>query len=70
VTAHNLFYYPYASFTNEQLPLLKVAALYFVSFADAAKARDAWLSTAPLTGTRPPTGEPHNSAAGRESKES
>ncbi len=26
---HNLFYFPYASFTNEQLPLLKVAALYF-----------------------------------------
>jgi hypothetical protein len=26
---HNLFYYPYASFTDEQLPLLKVAALYF-----------------------------------------
>lgn len=26
---YNLFYYPYASFTNAQLPLLKVAALYF-----------------------------------------
>lgn len=26
---HNLYYYPYASFTNAQLPLLKVAALYF-----------------------------------------
>ncbi len=26
---HNLFYYPYASFTNAQLPLLKVAALWF-----------------------------------------
>jgi hypothetical protein len=26
---HNLFYYPYASFTDAQLPLLKVAALYF-----------------------------------------
>jgi len=26
---HSLFYYPYASFTNTQLPLLKVAALYF-----------------------------------------
>jgi hypothetical protein len=26
---NRLFYYPYASFTNEQLPLLKVAALYF-----------------------------------------
>lgn len=29
MSAHNLFYYPYASFTNAQLPLLKVAALYF-----------------------------------------
>jgi hypothetical protein len=29
VAEHNLFYYPYASFTNAQLPLLKVAALYF-----------------------------------------
>ncbi len=26
---HNLFYYPYASFTDDQVPLLKVAALYF-----------------------------------------
>ena len=30
MTDHNLFYYPYASFTNAQLPLLKVAALCFV----------------------------------------
>src|SRR2546421_332539 len=29
MNSHTLFYYPYASFTNEQLPLLKVAALYF-----------------------------------------
>ena len=29
MTNHNLFYYPYASFTKAQLPLLKVAALYF-----------------------------------------
>jgi hypothetical protein len=29
MTENNLFYYPYASFTNEQFPLLKVAALYF-----------------------------------------
>ncbi len=29
MTEHNLFYYPYASVTNAQLPLLKVAALYF-----------------------------------------
>ena len=29
MTDQNLFYYPYASFTNAHLPLLKVAALYF-----------------------------------------
>jgi hypothetical protein len=29
MTEHNLFYYPYASFTNAPLLLLKVAALYF-----------------------------------------
>lgn len=29
MTDHNLFYCPCASFTNEQLPLLKVTALYF-----------------------------------------
>ena len=29
MTEHNLFYYPYASFTNAQCPMLKVAALYF-----------------------------------------
>lgn len=28
MTDHKLFYYPYASFTYAQLPLLKVAALY------------------------------------------
>ncbi|MGM0561897.1 MAG: hypothetical protein ACQETX_12610 [Pseudomonadota bacterium] len=26
---HKVFYYPYASFTNAQLPMLKVAALWF-----------------------------------------
>ena len=29
MTEHNLFYYPYVSFTNAQLPLLKLAAMYF-----------------------------------------
>jgi hypothetical protein len=29
MTEHTLFYYPYASFTNAQFPLLKVAALWF-----------------------------------------
>jgi len=28
-TEHTLFYYPYASFTNAQLPLLKVAVVWF-----------------------------------------
>lgn len=29
MTYYNFFYYTYASFTKTQLPLLKVAALYF-----------------------------------------
>jgi len=29
MTEQNLFYDPYASFTSVQLPLLKVAVLYF-----------------------------------------
>lgn len=29
MSEHNLFYYPYASFTGQQLHILKVAALYF-----------------------------------------
>jgi hypothetical protein len=28
MSEHRLFYYPYTSFTNAQLPLLKVAALW------------------------------------------
>lgn len=28
MTEHALFYYPHVSFTNEQLPLLRVAASY------------------------------------------
>jgi hypothetical protein len=32
MTEHNLFYYSYASFTDAQLPLLKVAALRFDKF--------------------------------------
>lgn len=29
ITEPNLFYFPYASFASVQLPLLRVAALYF-----------------------------------------
>ena len=29
MTEHNLFYYSYATFTNAQFPLLKVAAPHF-----------------------------------------
>jgi hypothetical protein len=29
MSEHSIFYYPYADFKNEQLPLLKAAALYF-----------------------------------------
>lgn len=33
MTDRSLFYYPSASFTNAQLPLLKIAALYFDKLA-------------------------------------
>ncbi len=29
MTEHSIFYYPYASFKEKQVPLLKAAALYF-----------------------------------------
>jgi hypothetical protein len=29
VKEHSIFYYPYAFFTNQQLPLLKVAVFWF-----------------------------------------
>ena len=29
MTEHSVFYYPYASFTDVQAPLLKAVALYF-----------------------------------------
>ena len=29
MNSHSIFYYPYASFTGDQSPLLKVAAIYF-----------------------------------------
>ena len=44
---HNLFYYPYASFTNAQLPLLKVAVLNFdklVILDPAGALGDHWCS--------------------------
>ena len=41
MTEHNLFYYPSASFTNAQLPLLKMTALWFdkLVFLDPVGAR-------------------------------
>lgn len=43
MTEHNLFFYPYPSFTNAQPPLLKVLVLYFDKLlildpADASRA--------------------------------
>ena len=29
MASHSIFYYPYASLTDDQSPLLKVAAIYF-----------------------------------------
>ena len=45
MTEHNLFYYPYASFTNAQLPLLKVAALYFYKLVILDPASASWATT-------------------------
>jgi hypothetical protein len=42
MTDHKLFYYPYASFTDQQLPLLKVAALYFDTLALLDPANASW----------------------------
>ena len=46
MTEHNLFYYPYASFTNTQLPLLKVAALYFDKLVILDPAGASWATIA------------------------
>jgi hypothetical protein len=42
---HSVFYYPYASFKQEQLLLLKAAALYFdkLLFLDPLKASWDWI---------------------------
>jgi hypothetical protein len=40
-TEHNLFYYPYMSFTYAQFPLLKVAALWFDKLVILDQAVDA-----------------------------
>lgn len=45
MTDHNLFYYPYASFINSQLPLLKVAALYFDKLVILDPVGTIWVAT-------------------------
>jgi hypothetical protein len=42
MTGNKLFYYPYAALTNEQLPLLKVAALYFDRFVVLDPVEASW----------------------------
>jgi hypothetical protein len=42
MTSHTLFYYPYPSFTNAQLPLLKVTALCFDRLVLLAQASANW----------------------------
>ncbi len=46
MTEHNLFYYPYASFTNAKLRLLKVAALYFDKLVILDPVGANWATTA------------------------
>ena len=45
MSEHRLFYYPYASFTNQQLPLLKVAALYFDKLVILDPVGASWVTT-------------------------
>jgi len=47
MTEHALFYYPYASFTNAQVPLLKVAALYFEKLYLLDPAKACWRGVGP-----------------------
>jgi hypothetical protein len=42
---HRLFYYPYAALTDDQLPLLKVAALYFDKLVLLDPIRANWENT-------------------------
>jgi hypothetical protein len=44
MSEHNLFYYPYASFTNVQLPLLKLAAVYFDKLVTLDPVGASWAS--------------------------
>ncbi len=44
MTEHNLFYYPYASFMNAQLPLLKVAVLWFDRLVILDSVNASWVS--------------------------
>lgn len=57
MTEHKLFYYPYASFTNAQLPLLKVAALWFDKLLILDPFGASWdvlpLRVSPKTGAMP-----------------
>jgi hypothetical protein len=56
MAGHNLFYFPYASLTDDQLPLLKVAALYFDKLflpSPVASRRSASRSASPPTDFSP-----------------
>ena len=52
MTEHNLFYYPFASFTSAQLPLLKVAALYFDRLVILDPVGASWATIGPDTTPR------------------
>jgi hypothetical protein len=52
MTEHNLFYYPYAS-TNAQLPLLKVAALWFDKLVILDPVGASWATIGEDQSTRP-----------------
>jgi len=47
---HSIFYYPYASFRNDQLPLLKAAALYFDKLYILDPMKASWNRIGPAAG--------------------
>ncbi len=49
MSEQNLFYYPCASFTNAQLPLLNVAALWFDKLCSLIRSGQFQSPSAPIT---------------------
>lgn len=50
MNAHSIFYYPYASFRDDQVPLLKAAALYFDKLYILDPLKASWNMIGPMGG--------------------